>query len=193
MLEEFGKSVRPFVNGAKVSARSCSALLQRRVVDFGADGTFSDVSKKLIEHYGVTLCPEITRQVTLKHAKKIESFMNKKRDYPSKGAKQLIAEADGGMIPIVCVGEGHADKRKMRKVFWKEARLCFCREVDSVKASFRATLGTTEELGDMWFSSGIEVGMGERTQIHCLGDGALWIHEEVKRVFGKQSTYLVDF
>jgi hypothetical protein len=181
------------VSAARVRSRSCSSLLQRRVTDFGADVPFSDVSKKLIEHYGITLCPEIIRKTTLNHAKKMQAFLSKKQEYPSKGVKQLIAEADGGMVPIVQTEEGASDKRKTRKVLWKEARLCFCREVDSVKASFRATLGSIEKLGDMWFSSALEAGIGEGTKIHCLGDGALWINEEVGRIFGKQGTYLVDF
>jgi predicted dehydrogenase len=29
--------------------------------------------------------------------------------------------------------------------------------------------------------------------MHCLGDGAFWIQEQVERVFGTKGSYLVDF
>lgn len=37
------------------------------------------------------------------------------------------------------------------------------------------------------------MGYGEQTKMHCLGDGAIWIQEQVDRVFGTQGSYLVDF
>ena len=37
------------------------------------------------------------------------------------------------------------------------------------------------------------VGWVEQTKIHCVGDGARWIREEVEKVFGTQGSYLVDF
>lgn len=140
------------------------------------------------------LCPEVIRKVTLEHAEKMESLMAKKEDLPDRpGVAQIIAEADGGMIPIVVVDEDAPDKRKTRKVLWKEARLCLSRDLKKIQAIFRATLKSTDVMGDLWFSSGLGAGMGTQTQIHCIGDGALWIKEQADRVFGGKSTYLTDF
>lgn len=170
--------------------------LQRKVVDFGADVPFYNVPKKLLEHYGMELCPEIVRKVTLEHAERMKFLTFNTQDFPDKpGVAQIIAEADGGMIPIVAFDEGRMekDKRKTRKVLWKEARLCFSRDVKKVKGIFRATLKSTDAMGDQWFSSAVAVGMGGATEVHCVGDGAIWIKNQADRVFGGRSTYLTDF
>ena len=37
------------------------------------------------------------------------------------------------------------------------------------------------------------VSIGEKTNVHGLGDGAKWIEDQMKRIFGNQVNYLVDF
>lgn len=192
--------VRPFLLSSGVEPRCCSLPLQRRVVDFGADMPFHDVPKKLLEHYGFELCPEVVRKITLKHASRIESTIfesnSQRKSIPNKaGVAQLISEADGGMIPIVTIDNNVVvkDKRKTRKVAWKEARLCFSRDAQGVKAHFRATLKSTEVTGDIWYASAISAGLGNKTKVHCIGDGALWIKEQADRVFGCAGSYLTDF
>jgi len=34
---------------------------------------------------------------------------------------------------------------------------------------------------------------GYNTKIHCVGDGALWISDQIEEHFGTNATYLVDF
>ncbi len=170
-------------------------LLQRRIVDFAADVPFHDVPKKLLEHYGFELSSETVRKTTLQHANRASQCLPLE-DVPSTGpgVKQLLAELDGGMIPIVTVDNmASGDKRKTRKVCWKEARLCFSRDVDSVTGHFRATLGSIDETGDQWLSSAVSSGIGSSTQVHCVGDGATWIKEQADRIFGSNGSYLVDF
>ncbi len=194
VLAEKGKTSRPFLEASKIIPRSCSLPLQRRIVDFGADVPFRDVPKKLLEHYGMEVCPEIIRKTTLGHAEKMGSIKTDQKDRVQQtGVMQLIAEADGGMIPIVIMNDHAEDKRKTRKVLWKEARLCFCRDYKKIGAVFKATLKSTEVLGDLWFTSALEAGMGNQTKIHCIGDGALWIKEQADRIFGGKNTYLTDF
>lgn len=175
--------------------RSCSIPLQRRVVDFAADVPFHDVPKKLHEHYGFELSQEIIRKITLHHANQANRCLPLASSSSDKASvKQLLAELDGGMIPIVKVDDtASGDKRKTRKVCWKEARLCFSRDIDSIKGHFRATLGSVDDAGDQWFSSAVDAGIGASTQVHCVGDGAAWIKEQADRIFGIQSSYLVDF
>ena len=196
VLEEIGKTIRPFILGSGISPRGCSRPLQRRVVDFGADVPFHDVPKKLREHYRIELCTEVVRKITLNHAEKMEAVMESQSDLPDEaGVKQLIAEADGGMVPIVEFDERDEveDKRKTRKVRWKEAKLCFSRDVDKVKGVFRATLKSVEVAGDLWFKASLKAGMGRKTDVHCVGDGARWIKEQIDRIFGGKSEYLIDF
>lgn len=170
--------------------------LERRVVDFGADVPFNDVPNKLQEHYGFEISKEVVRKIVLNHAGLAGSFVKEKECLlESPGVQQILAEADGGMIPIVEVDdcEGVIDKRKTRKVLWKEGTLCFSREINNSVGHFRATLQSKEELGKRWLSSAIEVGMGRSTKVHCIGDGAAWIAEQAEIAFGTQGSYLIDY
>ena len=196
VLEEFGKSVRPFLRVSDITPRSCSMPLQRRLTDFSADVPFHDVPKKLQEHYGFALSQEVIRKIALEHASRMSSFVKEAESLSDNpGVEKIIAQADGGMIPIVEIDEASTvkDKRKTRKVLWKEARLCFSRDTEKIGAVFRATLKSTESLGDIWFSSAVEAGMGSSTTVHCIGDGATWIKDQADRVFANQGSYLIDF
>ena len=72
------------------------------MVDFASDVPFHDVPAKLREHYGFELSPEVIRRITLCHAQRAGDFVKEADSLPdSPGVQTLIAEADGGMIPIV--------------------------------------------------------------------------------------------
>lgn len=178
-----------------MAPRGCSAPLKRRVVDFAADVPFNTVPAKLKEHYGIGLCPEVIRKITLFHAKQAGAFMETVDRKPKREAATIIAEADGTMIPIVTLEDkaDGEDLRKTRKVKWKEARLSHARNIDSVRAIFRATLKNIEETGDKWFLCALDAGFGDKTEVHCIGDGAPWIRDQADRIFASQGSYLLDF
>lgn len=131
------------------------------------------------------------------HAKNIFEFIeNDKEKLKGGNAKQLIAEMDGSMVPIVDTTlpkEGKRDKRRCRSLRWQEARLCFVRDVNHVTPIFYATMGDTERAGCLLYRAALRVGLGGKTQIHGVGDGAKWIESQMKRVFCKNVKYLVDF
>ena len=114
------------------------------------------------------------------------------------GVPVLIAEMDGSMLPVVEVAEPVAggarrDRRKTRQVSWKEARLALAHEPGSVTPIFGATLGCVEEAGERLAVCALEAGAGSQTRIHGVGDGAVWITEQMEAQFGTQARYLVDF
>lgn len=133
--------------------------------------------------------------ITKKHAKACYAMQEQDSNLPGKKTAQcLIGEMDGAMIPIVIFeNNGNLDKRKWRKVGWKEARLSVVRGYKSLTRIFLATLGSTERAGDLLGRCAKRLGCGEQTKMHCLGDGAFWIQEQVERVFGTKGSYLVDF
>ena len=111
-----------------------------------------------------------------------------------KESQCLIGELDGAMIPVLSFEATESpDRRKWRKTGWKEARLSVSREKGSLTKVFLATMGSTERAGDLLGRCAKRLGWGDKTKIHCLGDGARWIQEQVERVFGVQSKYLIDF
>ncbi len=111
----------------------------------------------------------------------------------------VIAEIDGTMIPIVDTFEktdmeGKAiDKRKTREVRWKEGRLALAHPKGSATSIFGATLGDQYEAGNQLGHCAILSGAGEDSKVHCVGDGAPWICDQVDRVFGPQGGFLIDF
>ncbi|MFI5343023.1 MAG: hypothetical protein ACHQUC_02255 [Chlamydiales bacterium] len=98
-----------------------------------------------------------------------------KRKFSGGNAKQLIAEMDGSMIPIVDTAipmEGKPDSRRCRSLRWQEARLCFARQANQVTPIFYATMGDVERAGCLLYRAALRVGLGTKTKIHGLGDGA---------------------
>jgi hypothetical protein len=196
---EYGKLIRPFSNGAKVKSRWYSSPLQRRITDFGADDSFKKAVEKLKEHYGISVPESSVRAITQEHAKIIKNEEVTLSEVPEgPGEECIIVGMDGTMIPIVDMekqgidGEP-VDKRKTRKVRWKEARLTLARKNGSVEPIFGATTGSAGKAGDILASCAIQAGLGINTHVHCVCDGAPWINDQVDRVFGTQADFLIDY
>lgn len=172
--------------------RSYSRPLQRAVTDFGADVSFGQAAEKMREHYGIEVPACTIQKITGNHARKIAKW---ERKGSSERAEVLIAEMDGGMVPIVEVGEKEEgiDLRKTRKVLWKEAKLCFARTHGKVARNYGAVIGPPEEAGAKLYECAKRVGFMETTYVHALGDGAQWIVDQVEEQFGSQAHFLVDF
>jgi len=200
MFLDQGHLLRPFSHSAGLRARAYSLPLQRRMTDFGADESFSKASEKLKEHYGITIPVSSIQRITESHAQHIKDHEQLQTDIPDEGGVAcVIAEMDGTMIPIVDTfektdEEGKTrDKRTTREVRWQEARLTLAHPKGSVSPYFGATLGDQDEAGDQLAHCAILSGTGEQTTLHCVGDGAAWICDQVDRVFGPQAGFLIDF
>ena len=187
--------MRPFLQSAEVRARSCSLPLQRVLTDFGADHGFGQVPHKLREHYGITLAVSTVRTITEGHGEHMREQQERRpelRNIP--GCRQQVGEMDGSMVPIVTLSTEAEDKRKHKTLQWQEARLVLVHSHGSVTPKFAATFGgSVEESGDALLSCAVAAGFGTTTQVHGVGDGAVWIAEQFAATFGRQASYLVDF
>lgn len=175
--------------------RSYSYYLQKAIVDFGADVSFQEAQKKLLEHYRLDLPVSSIQAIVENHAKNIFDFVECENNEEGS-VQQIVAEMDGSMIPVVDTAipkEGKADRRRSRNIRWQEARLCFARSAKLITPIFYATMGDVERAGNLLYRAALRVGFGSKTEVHGLGDGAKWIEEQMTRVFGKQVNYLVDF
>jgi hypothetical protein len=118
-------------------------------VDFGAEESFSHASERVQEHYGIEIAVSTLRAVTLDHAKKISRNQAQKpkvRLLKGKGKKQIISEIDGTFIPMVEMKEeSKADRRKCRKVYWKECRLAAGQAKEEIRAYY-TLLGTPQKI-----------------------------------------------
>lgn len=168
--------------------------LQRVITDFGADHAFGQVPEKLQEHYGIQMSVSTIRKTTEYHSQQ----MHEQRQvfaFPTElGCEQQIAEIDGCMLPIITVREDEGDKRKKKKLHWKEARLALVHEQGSVVPKFDATFDEgVDAAGQSLLNCAIMAGLGVNTKIHGVGDGASWIENQMKEKFKSQASYLIDF
>lgn len=160
--------------------------------------SFGRVPRKLKEHYGIDVPISAARAVTDKHAEAMLG-MDSARELEKGGARSMIAEMDGSMIPTVSIENEEkgrkirGDKRKRRQLGWKEARLCLARDPRSVTPHYRATMGDPEQAGWQMVECVVEAGGGKSTRLHCVGDGAPWIVSQFQERFGTQASYLIDF
>jgi Uncharacterised protein family (UPF0236) len=185
-----GAVLRPFCERAGVRPRGRSPRLQRALVDFGAEESFARAAQRVREHYGLDVAAEQVRQQTLQHGAQISALIVAP---PKQVAPTLITQLDGSMIPIVIVPTEGADRRRGKQLLWREARLCLARPKDSATPCYGATLGSVAVTGGLWRDTANAAGLGERTQVHGVGDGAEWILDQFQEQFGSQGDYLVDF
>jgi hypothetical protein len=172
------------------------------MTDFGADQSFVKAARKVKEHYGIEVPVSAVRTKTEAHGESMQKSAPLETQLPDRpGVPQLIAELDGSMIPQVEIGpapEGQepVDRRKLRQLKWTEARLCLAHQPGSVTPVFGASLaafGGPAEVGRQLLNCAIRAGAGTATKVHCVGDGAVWIADQVEQQFGSQGHYLVDF
>ena len=113
--------------------------LQRAITDFGADVPFGQIPKKLLKPHGVSVPISSAQGTTQAHAQTILDTQTLDAEIPIGAAvASLIAQMDGSMIPIVDTtpDEGdpeQVDRRRTRKLGWKEARLGFVRSSEQTQ------------------------------------------------------------
>ena len=117
--------MRPFILGAQVNPRGCSRPLQRAIVDFAADAPFAQVQVKLREHYGFEIGESTIQRIALGHPQAIFESGGDKVDFPKEPGwhKQIVAQIGGGMIPVMAPDASQKDKRKGKKLSWREAKI----------------------------------------------------------------------
>ena len=166
------------------------------MTDFGADLPFAQVVDKIVEHYGFMLGESSIRRITEGHAQAIFETADEPSAWPDKPGRSavVVAEMDGGMVPIVEIDPTSSDKRKGKKLIWKEFKLCLAHPKGSKTLSYGGTLqGDVAKAGKAMFTCAQMAGFGKGTQVHAVGDGAPWIAGQVENQFGAQGSYLVDF
>lgn len=183
-----GRELRPLCWKARIEHRGYSRAMQRALTDFGAEESFERAAARVKEHYRLEVPVSAIRQVTLRHARRIQGL---EADRPA-AVKTLITEMDGSMIPLVEPGRG-ADARKGKTVSWAEVRLCCARSQGQATRCYGATLGSLELARACWAETAERAGLGSRTWVHGVGDGAPWIAEMFGEQFGRQGKYLIDF
>ena len=160
------------------------------MVDFGAEESFAQAAQRMQEHYGLDVSVGRVRRQSLDHGAELSAM---KVPAPKVSAETVVTELDGSMIPIVEVSEQSSDQRQGKELLWREVRLCLAREKQSATPVYGATLGSVGMAGELWRQTAQAAGMGPKTKVHGVGDGAEWITTQFAEQFGDQGTYLLDF
>jgi len=179
-----------------VTCRGYSLLLQRRITDLGSEKSFARAARQVKEHYGLEVGASTVRRITEDHGQQLHGKPDLVQGKASgrHGVAQLIAETDASMIPIVTRDPAHeGDRRKSRVLGWKEARLGLVYAQGAVEPVFGVSTGGVDQAGDQLGFCAARIGLDADTRVHAVGDGAPWIADQTDRVFGAQSSYLVDF
>ncbi len=194
LFREGTQIVRTFSDQAAVTCRSTSMPLQRAIADFGADQLFAQVNGKLQEHYGIDVPVSTIRFITERHGKAIFEQIDLAGDCPViPGADYVIAETDGGRVPVVTVDLEATDQRKGKSLGWQELRLCIAHEFESHTVHYGGNFsGGIEETGRQLFDCAVNANFGKQTQLHSVGDGASWIKRQADEQLGEKGTYLID-
>ena len=152
---------------------------------------------KVVEHYGIVIAESTIRRITMRHAGKIHTrSQGAPQGLPNPvAAKQtFVVQTDGTMVPTVQSCNTPGDRRKNKSVQWSEAKISLAHVAGSKEMSFGATLqGDVQEVGKQLRKCARRAGFGKGHRVHGVGDGAPWIAKQVKKNFGQQGSYLVDF
>ena len=186
--------IKPFEIASGLVHRSWSRRCQRLMTDLGVEESFSKAANQMKEHHGIDLNPSTISRITLKHAKRAQQLMEeplvgKKPDNPKS---PLVVEMDGGMVPLVETA-GAGDRRKNRRVFWAELKVGVIQRLGEVGWKYTCSFGNPDDLGNRMLAL-LERHLrwqGE-TDLHGVGDGAVWITEQMERLAGSRGKYLVD-
>lgn len=197
VLQQGRGTYRPLSQYLSVTPGGYSAGIQKAVVDFGVEDSFGAAARRISRHHPVAISPSTVRKITLSHARKAkeaQSCGSPLAKLPKGGAKHILAEADGTMLPVVRsrAGKDGGDARKNKEVAWKEFRLCSALEEGSASPIYGCDYGSVDHLGYIWTHCAGKAGWGTQSHILVLSDGAAWIARQAQACFGNNHTHLLD-
>jgi hypothetical protein len=150
--------------------RGYSLPLQRVVTDFGADVAFCQVPEKVKEHYGIEVAVSTIRRITERHARVFHEQAELRQAQPlASSAAVVIAQMDGGMVPVVECNLEALDKRKGKTLQWKEAKICLAHRHGSTDMAFGGTFsGGVDQAGQEFHDCVVAAGFNADSTLHAV-------------------------
>ncbi len=141
--------IRPVAEKLGITHGKHSPGLTRALVDFGAEESFNQASKRFQEHYGFKIESSKVRREVLQIARLSEQFVEQRLAKsqaqatinPKTKTERLLLELDGCLlrtgvkVPEEKVGLTKIRKipQSSRKIDWREIRVAFARPVEQKK------------------------------------------------------------
>ena len=141
--------------------------LQRILSDFGLEHSFAQAAARLQEHYGFSVGSSVVARTTLRHAAGMAATQPAgAHALPTQGADWIVAEADGSFVRIVRTDRRKgSDRRKSRRVDYREARLCAATAKDATEIFYAATFNPVETVATAWAHCAKQAGMGLNSRV----------------------------
>ncbi len=129
------------------------------------------------------------RRITEGHARPMFEMFKPQQDWPQQpGCEVMIAQMDGGMVPIVEPDPSREDQRKGKRLHWKEAKIYLAHAQGSLSVTYGETLqGDVDEAGWQLFDCLSRAGFGRTSHLHAVGDGAEWIAAQKERLKSRRA------
>lgn len=170
--------------------------------DFAVERSFAQTAIAVKEHYGFEI-PIYTINRELETVAKEAKAFNSQAPEAIKPATTLVSQVDGSMIPVIDFDENkksqspgnkgaRADRRKLRKCIWKEIRVSTVSDPKLANSYYGVALGEAMIVGCMMHEICKFNGLTEKTKIHAVSDGAPWIADQYRLIFGSQCQFLLD-
>jgi hypothetical protein len=121
----------------------------------------------LQEHYGFEIGESTIQRIALGHAQTMFEVGQTSQDFPQTPGlhKEIVAQTDGGMIPIVEPDASQKDKRKGKTLAWREAKLCLAHAKGSQTPFYAGTIeGGVETAGRQLLACAVRAGQLPRSR-----------------------------
>ena len=144
-------------------------------MDFATDARFAHFQLKMREHYGFEIGESTIQRIALGDAHAIFEADRDEVRFPEEGGrhKQIVAQIDGGMTPVMMPDAGQKDKRKGKTLSWQEAKISLAHAKGSRTPVYVGGIeGGLEDAGRRLFACAVRAGFGADSHVHAVGDGA---------------------
>jgi len=171
--------------------------VERRILDFGVNDTFSEAAERWEVHYGWSISENMVRRVVervgrMREECEPEVLREELQEVPQEGPRLVVVGADGSMIPTR--GEDT----------WREAKVAvISREEEVIEANqectpeqrqarYVAVVGPPEEMKGELAAALKAHGANKAQHVVWLGDGAAWVWKLAERLC-PQATQVLDW
>jgi hypothetical protein len=145
---------------------------------------------RMKEHHGIDINVSAIRSITEFHAERAGN-MEAAIAERMQSSSQMVLEMDGEMVPLVEHAES-ADRRKTKKNLWGELRIGVVQNHNEIDWGYACSFENPDYLGERLKPVMIKLGFTEKTKVHGVGDGALWIPEQGEKIAGTNYKHLID-
>lgn len=177
-----------------MACRGCSLPLARAASSFGSEFAYRKASEQLLEHYGLEVPASRARACCMRLGERLAACERREPvgKLPAAGAEAVVLEADGTMVPVILEQRPGGDRRKGKRLGYKEMRLLAACQQGSATPVYAAGFYSCEQAGAAWSRCCLEAGWSMGTTTHTVADGAEWIRLQHGIHFSRFGRLLID-